>query len=844
MAGLQGLSEEEAARRLREEGYNELPRGEKRGALRIIIGVLKEPMFLLLITIGTLYMILGDLEEAFVLMSFVFVIIGITIYQERKTESALETLRNLSSPRALVIRGRELVRIPGREVVREDLLLLREGDRVPADAIVLDSMHLLVDESLLTGESAPVRKKAWDGVARIGRPGGDDQPFVYSGTLVVQGYGYARVVTTGLNTEMGKIGRSLEGLKPEDTSLQRETRRLVRNIALLGLLLSIIVILVYSITRLDWFHGILAGLTLAMAIIPEEFPVILTVFLALGAWRISKQRVLTRRVAALETLGAATVLCVDKTGTLTQNRMTLKKMFVDGEFYDVDESRPLPEKFHGLLEFAVLASRRDAVDPIERAISQLSERHIANTEHVHGDWTLVREYLLSRELLAMSQVWSSPDGEEYVIAAKGAPEAVFDLCHLIEERSEEISKAVARMADEGLRVIGVAKAYFKKIDLPVEQHDFRFDFIGLLGFKDPPRLEVKEAIEECYSAGIRVVMITGDYPGTALHVAKEVGLKCDGGIVTGNDLEKMSDEELGECVRSSNVYARVTPEQKLRIVKALKANGEVVAMTGDGVNDAPALKAANIGVAMGERGTDVAREAASLVLTDDNFSSIVQAVRLGRRIYDNIKKAMVYIFTIHVPIAGITLIPVLLNLPLVLLPVHVALLELIIDPACSVVFEAQPEEPDVMRRPPRDPKVKLFTRRTLGLGILQGLVVLLVVLSVFLFSHYSGMGVEKARALTFITLIIANVCLILTNLSWSRSMFGSIGKRNLPLWLILGGTSIFILFLLYVPALQAVFKLATIQPVELLLCLVAGLVSVVWFEVFKALKPDAIKKDI
>ncbi|MBC7219816.1 MAG: cation-translocating P-type ATPase, partial [Hadesarchaea archaeon] len=510
-----------------------------------------------------------------------------------------------------------------------------------------------------------------------------------------------------------------------------------------------------------------------------------------------------------------------------------------GEFYDVDENSPLPERFHELLEFALLACRKDAVDPIERAISQFSERKIANTEHVHGNWTLVREYLLSRELLAMSQVWSSPDGEEYVIAAKGAPEAVADLCHLSEEELGEVSKNVARMADDGLRVIGVAKAYFKKINLPVEQHDFRFEFIGLLGFEDPPRLEVKEAIEECYRAGIRVVMITGDYPGTALHVAREVGLKGNDEIVTGADLEKMSDEELMKRVRISNIYARVTPEQKLRIVRALRSSGEVVAMTGDGVNDAPALKAANIGVAMGERGTDVAREAASLVLLDDNFSSTVQAVRLGRRIYDNIKKAMIYIFTIHVPIAGITLIPVLLNLPLVLLPVHVAILELIIDPACSVVFEAQPEEPDVMRRPPRNPRAKLFNRRTLGLGILQGLIVLLVTLSVFLFS-YNGWGEEKARTFTYVTLIIANLCLILTNLSWSRSMFGSIGKKNLPLWLVLGGTSIFILLLLYVPALRAVFKVAPLHPVELLLCLVAGVASVAWFEILKAVKPAAI----
>jgi Ca2+-transporting ATPase len=836
-AGFEGLSPEEAARRLEAEGYNELPRAEERGILRIIFEVIKEPMFLLLIAIGSIYLLLGDIEEAAILMSFVFVIIGITIYQERRTERALEALRHLSSPRTLVIRGGRMLRIPGREVVRGDLLLLKEGDRVPADGVVLDSMHLLVDESLLTGESVPVRKRPWDGVAKMGRPGGDDQPFVYSGTLVVKGHGYVRVLATGLNTEMGKIGRALESLGPEETSLQRETRKLVRNIALLGLILSAIVIVAYGLTKGDWLHGFLAGLTLAMAVIPEEFPVVLTVFLALGAWRISKSRVLTRRVASLETLGAATVLCVDKTGTLTQNEMMLKKMLVDDEFYDVEKDGPLPEKFHELLEFSVLASGKNALDPMEKAINQLSDKHLANTEHVHRNWSLVKEYILSEKLLAMSQVWSSPDGEEYVIAAKGAPEAIADLCHLEGERLAEISKKVAAMADEGLRVIGVAKAYFKKVDLPVQQHDFRFEFLGLLGFKDPARPGVAEAIEECHQAGIRVVMITGDYPGTALHLAREIGLDSAGSVVTGPELERMSDEELREKVREVNIFARVTPEQKLRIVNAFKANGEVVAMTGDGINDAPALKSANIGVAMGGRGTDVARESASLVLLDDDFTSIVRAVRNGRRIYDNIKKAMIYIFTIHIPIAGITLIPVLLNMPLVLLPVHIAFLELIIDPACSIVFEAQPEEPDVMSRPPRDPKLKMFNRKTLTLGILQGLVVLAAVLLIFVFSYYRGQGEAEARALTYVTLIVANICLILTNLSWSKSMLSSLRTRNIPLWLVLGGTLTFIFLILYVPVLRGIFKMAYLHPEDIVFCFAAGVASVLWFEVLKAVKP-------
>jgi len=833
----EGLSSQEAAQRLAKDGFNEILGSEKRGFLKVIFEVIKEPMFLLLIAIGAIYLTLGELEDALILMSFVFVIIGITIYQERKTENALEALKNLSSPRALVIRDGKQVRIPGREVVCGDIMLLKDGDRVPADGVIVDSMYLLVDESLLTGESVPVRKTKWDGVVSIGRPGGDDQPFVYSGTLVVQGHGHARVVRTGVCTEMGKIGKALTMLKPENTLLQRDTRKLVRNIALLGLLLSLIVIVVYGLTKGNWLNGLLAGLTLAMAILPEEFPVVLTVFLALGAWRISKNRVLTRRVAALETLGAATVLCVDKTGTLTQNRMTVKKIFAGNEFHDTGKEGPLPEKFHETMEYSVLASMKDAFDPMERAINQLSDRYIANTEHVHKNWTLVKEYILSRELLAMSQVWSSPDGNEYIIAAKGAPEAIADLCHLNKEKLTELSKNIATMVDDGLRVLGVAKAHFRKADLPLHQHSFAFEFLGLLGFEDPARPEVSEAIKEARGAGIRIVMITGDYPGTAQHIARDIGLEPNDKVITGPELESMSDGDLEERSKGVNIFARVVPEQKLRIVNALKAAGEVVAMTGDGVNDAPALKAAHIGIAMGERGTDVAREAASLVLLDDDFSSTVRAVKLGRRIYENIKKAMVYIFTVHVPIAGLTLIPILLNMPLVLLPVHIVFLELIIDPACSIVFEAQPAEPDVMKRPPRDPKQSMFNRKTLGLGIAQGVAVLIIVLAVFLYSYYNGQGEAEARALTYTTLIFANINLIITNLTWSKNMTSSIRSNNKALWMVVGGALVFILLALYVPALRDVFKLAYLHPIDIVFCFAAGVASVLWFEILKVVRP-------
>ena len=833
-----GLSDMEAARRLKEEGYNELPPTQQRGIWAIVLEVAREPMFLLLVAGGALYLGVGELKEALMLLGFVFVIMGITIYQDRKTERALEALRDLTSPRALVIRDGEQKRIPGREVVREDMLVLAQGDRVPADAAVLWNENFLLDESLLTGESAPVRKVPWDGVSPMARAGGEAQPFVFSGTLVVQGNGIARVLATGTATEIGKVGIALHTVEMEQTPLQTETRRFVRAVAIFALSLCALVVVFYGINMGDWVHGLLAGITLAMAMLPEEFPVVLTIFLALGAWRIAKNRVLTRRVPTVETLGSATVLCVDKTGTLTQNRMSVRKIFAPGEFLEVTHPSPkaLPESFHEVIEFSVLASERNPFDPMERALRQLGEHTLNNTEHLHDDWTLIHEYPLSRGLLALSHVHRVPNSEKYVIAAKGAPEAIADLCHLDPPGAQELSRAVQGMAGEGLRVLGVAKAYFKKAPLPGEQHDFKFEFLGLVGLEDPVRPTVAGALRDCYTAGIRVVMITGDYPGTAQNIARQIGLTPLDQVITGPELDRMSDADLQDRVRTVNIFARVMPEQKLRLVNALKANGEIVAMTGDGVNDAPALKSAHIGIAMGERGTDVAREAASLVLLDDDFSSIVQAVRLGRRIFDNLQKAMAYILAIHVPIAGMSLLPVLLKWPLVLFPVHIVFLELVIDPACSIAFEAEPEEKDIMHRPPRDPRKPLFNWSMVALSLLQGLSVLIILLVVFLFSLYRGQGVQEARALTFTTLVAANLSLILTNRSWSRTIWATLRSANVALGWVFGGAIVLLLLVLYVPFLRKLFHFTFLHPDDLLICLFAGVCSILWFEGLKAFK--------
>ena len=806
---IQGLTDQEARERLAEDGYNELPSTKKRTFFHIFWEIVREPMFLLLIICGILYLVLGDLEEAIMLMGFVIIIIGITLYQEQKTERALEALRDLSSPRALVIRDGQKLRIAGREVVRDDILLLSEGDRVPADATILTTTNFSVDESLLTGESVPVRKKAWSGETMDTHPGGDDLPFIYSGTMVVKGQAIAQVRCTGPRTEIGKIGKALQILEPEDTDLQRQTGKIIRNFAFVGIFLCVVVVVVFGITRGNWLEGFLAGITLAMATLPEEFPVVLTIFMALGAWRIAQRHVLTRRTPAVEMLGAATVLCVDKTGTLTLNKMTVKSLLVDGEVYQIDsDPSALPETYHEIVEYSLLASPTDPFDPMEKAMKDLGGRTLSNTEHIRGDWELQHEYPLSTEMLAMSRVWKSPDGEKLIIATKGAPEAIADLCHFDEAQKVKLHVNIEKMASDGLRVIAVARAEIHTCELPADQHEFKFHFLGLLGLADPVRPGVPEAVQDCYTAGIRIIMITGDYPGTAINIAQQIGLRPIDQIITGPELDAMSDDNLRERIKTVCIFARAVPEQKLRIVQALKVNDEVVAMTGDGVNDAPALKAAHIGIAMGGRGTDVARESAAIVLLDDNFASIVHAVRTGRRIFDNLKKAMTFIFSVHIPIAGMSLAPVFFGWPLALMPVHILFLELIIDPACSVVFEMEGEEADIMRRPPRKLAEPLFGRKMVVIGLIQGFGVFLLAFIIYAFMIGKGYGENEARLLCFVMLVIGNLGMIFTNRSWRKSILATFRVRNEALWWVTGGTMSFLTMVATIPFFQRLFNFA------------------------------------
>ena len=832
---IRGLTREQAANRLEAEGPNELPSAKPRSFLAIAWEVLREPMILLLVAAGLIYLVLGEPRDSLVLLISIFAIVGIDLYQQSKTERALEALRDLSSPRALVIREGQQTRIAGREVVRGDIVILAEGDRVPSDGVVLSCVSLSVNESLLTGESVPVRKSSAAPSLSMARPGGDDLPFVYSGTLVVQGHGVAETKETGPRTELGRVGKALQTIEPEVSHLKKETKRVVGIMGALGLSICALVAVIYGLSSGSWLSGILVGITVAMSLLPEEFAVVLTVFLALGAWRISQRNVLTRRATAIETLGSATVLCVDKTGTLTQNKMSVKKLYSAGQFQELDALREnsLHKSLAELLEFGVLASQREGFDPMDLALRQAGKAHLNPTKQLHELWRLVREYPLSPQLLAVTRVWDSTEQKGRSVAVKGALGAVAELCRLSVSQIEEFKIHAESMAADGLRILAVAKAGFGYDALPEDPHEFGFSFLGLIALADPVRPEIANAVRECYKAGIRVVMITGDFAGTAQSIARQIQLRESERALTGPDLRRMDDETLRREVGRFNIFARVVPEQKLRLIEALKANGEIVAMTGDGVNDAPALRAAHIGIAMGGRGTDVAREAADLVLLDDAFSSIVQAIRLGRRIFDNLKKAMAYVMAVHVPIAGLALVPVLLKWPLVMLPLHVVFLELLIDPACSVAFEAEPEESNVMERPPRDAKQPLFDRRTLALSLLQGASVLLVVLAVFASAMYRRETETTVRALTFTTLIIGNLALILTNRSWTRTIFNMWRSPNPAVrWIVFGAASV-LGVVLYVPSIQTLFRFSRLHAADAVLCLMAGLLSIAWFEVLK-----------
>jgi Ca2+-transporting ATPase len=824
---ISGLKTAQAQERLIRYGRNALPGSEPKTIMALISKVMREPMFLMLLVAGLIYLTLGDHAEAAFLLVFVFVVIAITLAQEHKTQRALESLRDLSAPRALVIRDDKEIRISSQEVVPGDVMILHEGDRIAADAQLVQG-QLSVDESLLTGESLSVDKTA----------GSSDASTLFASTVVTKGVGLAIVQTTGTATVVGHIGKAFARTCETPSGLQHASRSFVRTLTIFAFGLALVLVLVnWGWNNHSILESILSGIALSMAILPEEIPVILTVFLALGAWRISKINVLTRNVTAVEALGAITVLAVDKTGTLTQNCMEVAELSANNLSFISSEKSELTETFHTLVEFAMLATPADPFDPMEKAIQFFGHTHLSGTEHVHDDRISEFQYELSPDILAMTHVYSDESPSLFTLATKGAPEAVADLCHLSEEQLHTIEIQVEEMAKRGLRVLGIARGAWQapKNDSawPACQHDFDFTFLGLVGFMDPPRPDVSAAIAQCRSAGIRVLMITGDHPQTARSIAQQVGLSDNAEVIMGDEIVALSDDDLLCRLEKTDVCARMKPEQKLRLVRVLQEGGNVVAMTGDGVNDAPALKAANVGIAMGERGTDVARESASLVLLDDSFESIVAAITQGRRIYDNITKATRFVFAVHVPIIALTLVPALMQWPDILQPVHIVLLQLLIDPACAIVFEAETAAPNVMNRPPRNALSSPFSLKNVSYAVIQGAGIALILLAGYALLRHSGLGEADLRISLFTALVPSLFLLVLANSDLTHSTQRRLGETNPWLVYMFGGVSLLLIAVLFIPFLRDILGFASVTLLPIIAAGILLVIGGIWLKILR-----------
>lgn len=823
---LQGLTTKQAKQFQERYGKNELVIEKRVNFLIKILHVICEPMFLLLIIAAVIYFILGEPRDGSIMLVFVTGIISIDAIQEWKTDKTLNALKNLSAPHVTVIRDGAQQVIASVDLVPGDIMLIAEGVKVPADGKVIKSSTLCVDESSLTGEAEGVWKTTEEEInADYWR-----NDYCYAGTLVTQGTGTILVEKIGTETEYGKIGKNVAQAPDSPTPLQNQTGRLVKLSAVIAAILFVLVgVITYSnipdhifVDRI--IESILSGITLAMAMIPEEFPVILTVFLSMGAWRLAKKQSLVRKLPSVETLGEVSVLCVDKTGTITMNKMTVRNVWSSNN--DTDR----------LLSTMGMGCKPDAYDPMEKAmIAYCEEKGITRNMLFCGH--LIKEYPFTDELKMMAHVWKN--GEKIVVVSKGSPEHILSICDLEEVERKLCQEKMIEMSKQGLRVIAVGEMILgSESEIPEKLTDCSLTLCGLVGLADPPRDSVKHDIEKCIKAGVRVVMITGDNGVTASSIAMQIGMPNCNHIITGDELNNMSDDELREKVREVSIFSRVIPEHKMRIVKAFKENGEVVAMTGDGVNDAPALKYADIGIAMGKRGSEVSREAADLILLDDNFSTIVDTIKDGRRIYDNIRKAVGYVFTIHIPIAAASLLAPFLGIApvnLFLLPLHVVLLELVIDPTCSIVLERQPAEQNVMDRPPRNRSEKILTVKMLLKSALQGIVIFLASFGTYFTVLAQNPGnAPTARAMGLSIILLANLLLVQVNSSDNdlaiKSFFYLI--KDKIMWMVSLTTIAGLLIILYTP-LCSFLKLAPLTLNQFIIVVGIAVVSVIWYEFVK-----------
>jgi P-type Ca2+ transporter type 2C len=816
----EGLSAAVAKARLAADGPNELRASDGLKVWRLLYGVFSEPLLALLFVSAGLYFWLGDRKEAIALIASALVAALITAYQQYRAERSLAALRDLASPRALVIRDGVQLRIVAREVVRGDCLVIREGDRVAADAVLIQARAVRTDESILTGESAAVDKFARSG--ELSSPQDTQavqQSMVYANTLVVSGSGLSTVVETGNATQCGRIGVALQNIEVEKTPLQADVMQLAKRFAIAAGILCLVLTGVYALRFSDLIDGVLKGLTLAIAILPEELPLVVSVFLAIGAWRLSKLGVLTRHSSAIEALGAATVLCVDKTGTLTQNRMRIEKLLDVIRHDDSLVAHSVPAQAQSLVLTAAMACEPDAFDPMDLACIELARSQAMELpDQAH----LLQKFELRQDRLLVAYLWHLPAAGGKLLVVKGAPEAVVARALLSQAQREEILATVRKMAASGLRLLAVARADASFAEPGAELPDtLALEFLGLLGFVDPLKASVPGAVALCRTAGVHVKMITGDFPETAVAVATRAGIADAPIVLTGAQLQTMDDKQLADSVHETHVFARVSPQQKLQIVQALKARGEVVAMTGDGVNDAPALKSAHIGVAMGKRGSDVAREASSLVLLDDDFASLVSSVKQGRRIFSNMRQAMIYLFAVHMPTIAVSIYPVVTGAASVLLPIHVMFLEFIIDPACSIVFEAEPARDNDMRQAPRSRGEPIVGWPQAKWALFLGLAASVAVLGMAWYVEGLGADESRVRTAVFTMIVLVNVALIVLARNAGRAAQPHQRTANSALWIVSCFALLALAIILANPFLRDIFRLAP-PPLNDAVVLLAG----------------------
>lgn len=828
---LKGLNSSQVLERKLRYGDNKLIPDKKENLFLKLLEVLKEPMFLFLTIAAIIYFILGEPRDAVIMIIFVIGMVGIDVIQEWKTDKTLNALKNLSAPNITVIRDRKETVIKSYDLLPGDLMIITEGVKVPADGKILKLNDLCIDESSLTGESKVIWKRDYDDENNKEHW---KRNYCYAGTLVIQGSATVLVEKIGAETEYGKIGTNVVEAPEKPTPMQKQIRKLIKvcGIIAVGLCAAVFIISYLNFSYLPFvdrvIESILSSVTLAMAMIPEEILVILTVFLSMGAWRIARKKAVVRKVSSVETLGEVSVLCVDKTGTITMNKMSVSQTWALN--YDIKE----------LIRVMGMACETDAYDPMEQAMLKYCEElNITKNELFSGE--LVTEYSFTTERKMMGHVWDR-EGEGIIVAAKGSPEKILTLCSLSDSERKEIEEKIFEISSNGNRVIAVGKMMIdSKEEVPSNIYDCKLEFLGLIGLQDPPREGIKKDIKNCLNAGIRVVMITGDNGITASSIAKQVGIPHSKSIITGDELSNMSDEELKSKVKDVSIFSRVIPEHKMRIVKALKENGEIVAMTGDGVNDAPALKYADIGIAMGKRGSEVSREAADLVLLDDNFSTIINTIRDGRRIYDNIRKAIGYAITIHLPIALSSLIAPLLGINarfLLLLPVHVVLLELIIDPTCSIVLERQPAEDDIMVRKPRNPKESIVNSKLIIKSIVQGVILFAAAFIVYYIElKVNNVSDNIARSMGLSILILSNIFLVQVNSSDKDFAYRSMMKlkKDPVMWGVGIITVLGLGLILYTP-IAGFLNLAPLSFCRLLIVVVVSITSIMWYELVKLYK--------